>query len=290
VWWRDANRWRTSTLRTTGETDLVHSGDSTVRWVYESKRVTITKDVPVRLPTTVDLVPHELARHVLQGARTSELSRLPARRVAGRDALGLRVTPASAQASVSSVDVWADRASGIPLSVEVHAKGVRTPVLTSTYADFRLGRPAASVLRFSPPDDAEVRSDQLPDVASAADRFADRLPPATLAGLPDRRSTTGAVADVPGSVGVYGRGPTVLLAIPLWRRYADSVRRDLTGQPGVSETDDGLSLGAAPLRLLLTTPEQGGTSWLLAGTVTQKGLVAAAAQLARQPPAGAGPR
>ncbi len=92
VWWRDPDTWRTSTLRTTGETDLLHRGDRTLRWVYESKNVTVYPDVPVRLPTTVDLLPHELARRTLDGARPSELERLPARRVAGRDALGLRLT------------------------------------------------------------------------------------------------------------------------------------------------------------------------------------------------------
>ena len=34
VWWRDPTTWRVATLRTTGETDLVHSGDRMLRWVY----------------------------------------------------------------------------------------------------------------------------------------------------------------------------------------------------------------------------------------------------------------
>src|SRR3954470_1940919 len=85
VWWRDPTTWRVATLRTTGETDLLHAGNRMLRWVYESKSVTLVPDVPVRLPYTADLVPNELARRLLSGARPDELSRIGARTVAGRD-------------------------------------------------------------------------------------------------------------------------------------------------------------------------------------------------------------
>ena len=44
-----------ATLRPTGETDLVHEGGRSVRWVYESKRATLVPAVPVRLPEITDL-------------------------------------------------------------------------------------------------------------------------------------------------------------------------------------------------------------------------------------------
>jgi outer membrane lipoprotein-sorting protein len=279
VWWADPHRWRVATLRPTGETDLVHQGDRMLRWVYESKNVTLVPDVPVRLPTTVDLLPHELARRVLSGARASEVSRLPAERVAGRDALGLRLRPADAQSSVGRVDVYADRVTGLPLSVEMYSRSSRTPVLTSRFLDVTLQRPAASALSFTPPRDARVRTDEVVDLADAVNRYAARVPPPTLAGL--RARDPGAVR---GSVGVYGRGPTVLLAIPLWHRTADRVRRDLEGQPGTLPLAEGLLVEAAPLRLLLANQEPNETSWLLAGTVTRPALRAAARELAADRP------
>src|SRR3954451_18174010 len=94
VWWRNRRTWRTATLRTTGETDLFHRFDQTIRWVYESKNVTLIPDVAIRMPQTPDLLPNQLARHALAGSRASELERLPARRIAGRTALGLRLEPA----------------------------------------------------------------------------------------------------------------------------------------------------------------------------------------------------
>jgi outer membrane lipoprotein-sorting protein len=279
VWWQGSSVWRTATLRPTGETDLVHTPGHTMRWVYESKNATMYPDVGVRLPTAVDLLPTELARRVLAGAHPSELRRIPPRRVAGRDALGLRLTPSDPQAAVGRVDVWVDRATGVPLRVEVTARGQDRPVLVSRFLDITVGRPAHSDLAFLPPADAHLHFDTVVDLAAAVDRFASREPPATLAGLPERR-----VRGTPGAVGVYGRGPTVLLALPLWQRTGDRVRHDLTGQPGVRTTDRGLLVDAAPLHLLLSRPEPGGTSWLLAGTVTQQALARAARQLAAHPP------
>lgn len=277
VWWQGPRTWRTSTLRPTGETDLVHTGHRMVRWVYESKRATLIPDVRVRLPNTADLLPNELARRTLSGARPAEVSRIGARRVAGHDALGLRLTPADPQAAIGRVDVFADRATGVPLEVQVFAKGAATPVLTSSFLDFTAGRPAASAVSFTPPADARLRYDDVVDLAAAADRFASRIPPKTLAGLPARQAAE-------GSVGVYGRGPTVLLAVPLWHRTADQVREQLRNRPGVATIDQGIVLGAAPLQLLLANPEHNDNSWLVAGTVTQRTLVAAANQLAAHRP------
>jgi hypothetical protein len=285
VWWRDRHTWRVAALRTTGETDLVHAGTRMVRWVYESKKVSLVPDVPVRLPDFADVLPNELVRHAFTGVEASELSRLPARRVAGRDALGVRLTPPDEQAGIDRVDVYADRSSGVPLQVRIFARGSNRPALTSTYLDFSLGEPAAKVLSFRPPHDAHVRYDDVVDLAAAADRFAARIPPATLAGLPGRRPGGSAAG---GSVGVYGRGPTVLLAVPLWSRSADRVRADLHGRPGVLVTHGRILLEAAPLRLMLTAPEPNGTSWLLAGTVTGQALNDAADQLSDHPPALAG--
>jgi hypothetical protein len=277
VWWRSPALWRTATLRPTGETDLIHERDRTVRWVYESKRVTVAPDVPVRLPDTADLLPPELARRVLSGARASELRRIPAERVAGRVAPGLRLVPADPQAGIGRVDVYADQRSGVPLRVELFARRSTTPVVAARFVDFTPGRPEPSALRFRFPADAEVHYDTIVDLAAAADRFAARVPPRSLAGLSTRGPRR-------GSVGVYGRGPTVLLAIPLWSRTADRVRQELDGRPGVRSLDQGLLVSAAPLHVMLGLPESNGTSWLLAGTVTRRTLIAAADQLhARRP-------
>jgi hypothetical protein len=277
VWWQDRRTWRVATLRTTGETDVLHAGDRMLRWVYESRDVVVTPDPRVRFPNTVDLLPNELARRVLEDARPDELSRLPARRVAGRDALGLRLRPAQEQSAIRRVDVYVDRVTGLPLHVELFARGDSNPALSTQLRDVSFERPDPSTLAFEPPMGVRVDYDEIIDLASAADRFAARQPPGRLAGLPARHETD-------GSVGVYGRGPTVLLAVPLWSRTSARVRLDLRGRPGVRQVDEGLLVEAPPLRMLLGEPELSGSSWLLAGTVTRGTLLDAAEEIAADPP------
>jgi hypothetical protein len=117
------------------------------------------------------------------------------------------------------------------------------------------------------------------DLADAANRFAARIPPRTLAGLPARGTRVGG-----GAVGVYGRGPTVLLAVPLWHHSAEQVREGLARAPGARELGQGTLVGAPPIRLLLANAEPNDNSWLLAGTVTRRTLLDAADELvARRP-------
>lgn len=278
VWWRGPDDWRVSTLRTTGETALFHDGSGTTEWSYEAERATRMPDVPVRLPNTHDLLPTVLARWVLDDASPGELSRLPAVRVAGRDALGLRLTPAGEQSSVDHVDVFADRSTGLPLRVSVYGAGSSNPAVSTTFLDVSTERPDAGVTAFTAPPGAEVRFDASVDVAAAADRFAQFTPPSRLAGL-DARSHNGL-----GSVGVYGRGPTLLVAIPLWERVACELRNQLRERPGVRTLDAGLMVATGPMRLMLAEPASDDHSWLVAGTVTRRALLQAADQLAADPP------
>ncbi len=270
VWWRDPRTWRVASLRPTGETDLVHRKDITRRWVYESKNVTLTPDVPVRLPTFLDVLPPLLAVRVLEDAEPDELSRLPTRRVAGRVGVGVRLEPRDPQSSVGHVDVWADRETGLPLRVDLF--GEEGPAaLTTAFTSLEPGRPDASALEFTPPPDARVRFDQTIDLASSADLFSHRVVPDTLAGLPSR-------ADTLGSVGVFGRGPTVLLAVPVRARDAQDLRRELRRRPGSTCVEAGDLVATGPLTLMLTRRRYA-DDWLLAGTVTQEALVRASREL-----------
>src|SRR5207245_2655687 len=81
---------------------------------------------------------------LLPEATAPELSRIGSRLVAGRDALGVRVRPDQPAASVGQVDVWVDRATGLPLAVEVTGRGLTQPSLTARYLDLDLSRPTAA--------------------------------------------------------------------------------------------------------------------------------------------------
>ena len=271
VWWSGPDAWRVASLRTTGETDLLHQAGTNLRWVYESKNVTVYPDTPIRLPTSADVLPPVLAERVLQGARPEEVERLPTERIAGRTAAGLRLTPSDEQSSVDRVDLWADEETGLPLRVELY--GDRGPAaLATSFTDLSLGEPDDEVFAFEPPDDSRVRYADVVDAAAAADFYADRIVPDTLAGLAPRTRTL-------GSVGLYGRGPTVLLALPLRHDDAHDLRDELASRPGSVCLPEGQTVASGPLDLMVTDPND--NPWLIAGTVTQQALVDAARDLRR---------
>jgi outer membrane lipoprotein-sorting protein len=273
VWWRNAGDWRIDRIRSTGETDLFRQGGGIVRWVFESETATYSPVSKIRLPDASDLLPPIFARSLLQGVRESELTRLPARRFANIDAPGLRLTPNDEATTVGHVDIWADPASGLPLEVELYGVGDKRPVLTTTLRQFRLGAPPATATKFSLAEGVRVVYEQSVDVAAAANAFAPYDMPAFLAGLGSRDG------EDPGAVGIYGRGPTTLIALPLRGQVAGPLRRQLEDRGNAQITDVGTLTPVGPVELLITPFRGRGGAFLLAGTVTSETLQQAAAEL-----------
>lgn len=267
VWWHDPDRWRVDQLLTAGETDLVHAGGLTTEWDYERARATVSRDPEIRLPRSADFVPPELAHRFLSGVTTGDVVRLPARRVAGVDAPGLRVTPASDLSSISHMDLWADPDSGTPLRVDLYASSDRL-AFSSTFREFSAGDPASADVAFTPTPSTAVRYESVLDIADAANQYAPLLPPNSAAGL-----TKSAASD--RAVGVYGRGMTQVIAVPLRSREAGALRGQLEVTPGVAHLTDRTLVTVGPLGVVLTGADGAG-GWLLAGTLKRDALLRAA--------------
>ena len=231
VWWRAADDWRIDRIRSTGETDLIRNGPALIRWVFESEVATISPVSEIRLPDASDLLPPTLARLMLQGVRDAELSALPARRVAGIAAAGVRLTPAERATSIARVDIWADPESGLPLRVELSGTADRRPVLESSLRDVSLAEPARETTLFRPASGVDIAYEDSVDVAAAANALSAYDLPTSLAGLDTRGG------EDPGAVGVYGRGPTTLLVLPLRGQVAGPLRGRLRDSGGAEETD-----------------------------------------------------
>ena len=281
VWWRGERDWRVDTVQATGETGLYRDVEGLWTWEYERGTALRTTDPAVRLPRVADLEPVALGRRLLSEARPAEISRLPARRVADRSVPGLRLRPADPGSTIERVDVWVDPGTGLPLRVEVYgagAGGLARPVVAASFLDFSAGRPPASTTRFAPPYPGRVRRELNPDVAASINVFSPVVPPLRLAGLPVRTRVEGL-----GSVGTYGTGLTVLVAVPLPGRVSRPLRDQLAGTPGITVTGLGVRLTVGPLSLLLADPP-GRRSWLLTGTVSAATLDRAAGEIAANPP------
>jgi hypothetical protein len=273
VWWRAGDDWRIDRIRSTGETDLIRRGASTIRWVFESETATVSPVSEIRLPDASDLLPPTLARLMLQGVRAEELSDLPARRLAGIQAAGVRLRPAESTTSVAQVDIWADPDTGLPLRVDLYGVGDRQPVLRSAFRSVELRPPPASATLFRPASGIRVDYEESVDVAAAANALAAYDLPGSLAGLPTRDG------EDPGAVGVYGRGPTTMLVLPLRRQVAGPLRQRLRDSGNAQETAVGTLAPAGPVGLLLTPRRSRQGALLLTGTVTGETLQRAATEL-----------
>lgn len=273
VWWRADDDWRIDRLRSTGEIDLIRRGPTLIRWEFERSVATVTPVSEIRLPDASDLLPPTLAGLMLQGARADELSPLPARRVAGIVAAGVRLTPAEPAASLATVDIWADPTSGLPLRVELTGTGDRRPILKTTLSDVDLAGPRPDATLFRPPAGVDIDYEDSVDVAAEANAlFAIELPD-SVAGLPSRGN------EGPGPVGVYGRGPTTLLVVPLRAEVAEPLRDRLQQSGGARETRFGTSAPVGPVSLLVTRQTEWDDALLLTGTVTGETLQRAATEL-----------
>ena len=274
VWWRGPTDHRVDVVTTAGETGVHRDAEGSWTWEYERATATRTAAAPLDLPAAPDLLPPSLGRRLLSEAADAELSRIGARRVAGRDALGLRLTPAEPAASVRRVDVWVDGDSGLPVQVEVVAKGTDRPTLDTRFLDLELARPSAEVTAFRPPPGATVREGRQAEVLrEAGDRVRLVSLPAELAGLP-RRVIEGA----PPGIGLYGSGVTLLAVAPAPQRLANALRDTLGQSPDAVVDSAGIRIAAGPVGLMLVvSPDRG--PYVLTGTVTSDALAAAAAEL-----------
>ncbi|HEY6745582.1 MAG TPA: hypothetical protein VI357_07660 [Mycobacteriales bacterium] len=276
--WRGEQDWRIDALQTTGEASTYRDGDGDWTWDYEQDAITFATEPVVRLPRVADVEPAALARRLLSEARAADVSRIPARRVAGRDAAGLRLRPSDPGTTIDRVDLWVDEGSGLALRVEVYGKGAARPVLETAFLDFSTAVPRPDATRFSPADPSRVQGGTSPDLAARINLFAPVEAPPTLAGLPGRPGIAGL-----GSIGSYGTGLTLLVAVPLPGRISRPLADELERTPGATRTGEGIRLAVGPLSLLLTD-DPGRRSWLLTGTVTADTLNRAARQLISGPP------
>lgn len=283
AWWRSADDWRSDTVTPVGELSTRTSATEVQVWDFEDSDVAVTPpDVAsaVRLPRVGDTLPPELAARLLSGATTGQVTTLAARRVAGRPADGLAMTPDDPLSSIARVDVWADRASGIPVLVEVFGRTSDTAALSSTFLDFTDVDPSPQEVAFSPPPGARVFIRQRFDLVRSIGRVPD-------AGLPDRLLGFARTPPQPGleGIGQYGSGVTQVAVGALPERAARSLLEQIRLASTAVKLPEGTAISVGPVSLLVTDPQVTGQTWLVAGTLTPQGLARAATEL--RPAAGA---
>jgi hypothetical protein len=211
TWYAGRDRWRVDVIDAGSERDTYQTPDAQYVWDYGDNRLSrIVGDQPIRLPHASDMTPPELVRRLLGIARGDRFEALPGRRIAGREAAGLRIRPATADTTVDHVDVWADPGSGLPLQAEITAKGGTRPVFITRFLEVHLSMPeAATVAPPAPTGTMAYTTTAAPDILSFVSRRRFIFLPQALGGRPRTDSIVSAA-------GVYGSGLAqfVVTALP----------------------------------------------------------------------------
>jgi hypothetical protein len=276
VWQAAPTRWRVDTLSDASERDMYQLGTATAyTWDSDQQLLTeITGHQSIRLPVAADLVPSTLAIRILDEAGSHPaLSILPPRRVAGQAAAGLRITPTDRASTVGEVDIWANPDTGMPLLIELFARGTSKPALQSQFFQVTPWHPDASLLTPRHTQSTEFTVTTANDFKSVLSNLLGRPLPATL----DGRARTS--TPVPGTA-VYGSGlaPFAVLAIRgAHNLIDDAISAGAT--PFTTQFATGAS-ASAPLVNIVVVSETGSPSvFLLAGLVSRTVLMRAALQL-----------
>ena len=287
------DRWRVDQVQEAGERDTYHVDGTEYVWDHGAQQLTrVVGATPLRLPRASDLTPPDLGRRLLRLSRADPVSPLPARRIAGRDAAGLRVTPADPETTIGHVDVWADPANALPLRVEV-APRAGDPLLFTEFVEVSAGPPdPVEVTPWTPPG-ADAISATAADLSGALRVLDAPPPPDRLAGR-DRVSLGGATAttldgrpvelQLPGSelpgLGLYGSGLAGFALVPVSVEIARQAV-DSAGTAGGAEVSvpRGRAVALSTPLLSVVAWARGRSGVLLAGTVSPDVLERALGEL-----------
>ena len=273
------------------ERDAIKNGKEF--WFYNSRDNTaahaqLPADAADRHPAHPGTVPtpEELADKLLAKLDAStEVIVGPDTQVAGRAAYNLVLTPKSDTTLVESISIAVDGEVGLPLGVELRARGQSEPAFSVAFTSLNLEAPDSSIFNFTPPPGATVKEIPLPDhkayaatpPSDAAKAKAANRPAVTGAGWESVLEFPAGAIALPGLTGPQIETPDPATANPL--------------QPDPSATE-GTRSGAAALLEQAAVAVPGGrlvsTSLVnvlilddgrvLAGSVPLERLQAAAAQ------------
>jgi hypothetical protein len=276
AWYRSASEWRADVITAAGEDDTYVTSRGTFTWNYSTDLMTqIRGTQPVRLPRAADLLPPALAARLLGFAgRADRISRLPSRRVAGIDAAGLRLVPASRVTTIGAVEIWADPVTGLPVQVSLYGRRAGAPLLISRFLDVSLGAPSLADVTPDPAPGIGFTVAGLADVSGVLGGFG---PP-----LPGRLAGFGRVASPVGlpDIAAYGDGFARFVVLPLpIRTGADAMSTASAAGASIQIQGGTAVLVTTPLLTVLLASPPGGPVYLLTGAVTPRLLDTAATQL-----------
>lgn len=165
------DRVRIQVLDRLAERDVIRNGSDV--WIYSSKDNSAThlalpehaSDLPLPMPESapsplhhpMTVTPDRIAAHFLAKAdATTAISVGADVQVAGRSAYNLVLEPRTEATLVGRVAVAVDAETGLPLSVQVTARGAAEPSFQAGFTSLSLEAPDDSLFSFVPPPGSAV--------------------------------------------------------------------------------------------------------------------------------------
>lgn len=239
------------------ERDLIVNGYDV--WLWDSQENTATHVVvpphdTADFPKSGDTrTPAELAEKFLEKVDpTTEVTVDDDTEVAGRAAYDLVLTPRSSEDTlVGSVRIAVDSETGLPLRVQVTARGETEPAFRLAFTELSLETPDADIFEFEPPPGATVEEQELPTHP------------------PRDGKSDGDHGDFPGEVS--GSGWDTVIELPAGSAPAELTESPLFAQ-ATEAVDEGQALSTTLLTILITDDGR-----VYAGSVPLERLQSAAA-------------
>jgi len=174
VYYQDASHFRLAVPQPSSETDVI--ADGTKVWLWNSTGDSVTEFTPPanakhstpKLPKT-PLTPQQAADQVVAAVGKTTLVSVQANvMVAGEPSYQLVLAPKDHRSLVGKVVVAIDGKYGVPLRVQLYAKGASSPAFQVGYTALQWVTPDPSNFSFTPPKGASVDVVNLKDEAKSA--------------------------------------------------------------------------------------------------------------------------
>ena len=164
VYYQDSSHFRLAVPQLASETDVI--ADGTKLWLWESTSDSVTEFVPPAGGTKAEhkvaasapvLTPQQAANQVLaKVGKTTLVSVQDNVMVAGDPAYQLVLAPKDHRSLIGRVVIAVDGKYGVPLRVQLYAKGASSPAFQVGYTALQFVAPNAANFAFTPPPGAKV--------------------------------------------------------------------------------------------------------------------------------------
>ncbi|HMI23194.1 MAG TPA: DUF2092 domain-containing protein, partial [Streptosporangiaceae bacterium] len=172
VWYASPGHFRLAAPQSLSESDVIRDGRTA--WLWQSTLNKVTKfTLPAHAAASAvpkqPLTPQQAAQQVLAAVGPTTTVRVDSNvTVAGQAAYALVLAPKDARSLIGQVQIDVDGHNGVPLRLQVFARGASSPAFQVGYTEIHFVKPAAADLSFTPPPGATVTQVNLSDHPAAA--------------------------------------------------------------------------------------------------------------------------